>query len=131
MTRYQHLDALRGLSILFVILYHTYARWPEHLPAIEVTKEFVFFKYGYLGVNVFFMISGFVIFLSLDKSKSFIDFLKKRWSRLFPAMLISSVIILFLSFVFPMRPHGSPDLLDIIPGIFFINHNIINPTFRS
>ena len=41
-----HIDALRALSVIFVILFH-------------INQEIFFF--GYLGVDIFFVISGYVI----------------------------------------------------------------------
>ena len=43
------------------------------------------FRYGNLGVELFFGISGFVIFMTLDRTKSLTDFVVSRASRLFPA----------------------------------------------
>lgn len=41
--------------------------------------------WGYYGVNLFFMISGFVIFMTLDATRRPTDFLVSRFSRLYPA----------------------------------------------
>ncbi len=50
-------------------------------------SEFV--KYGYLGVQLFFMISGFVIFMTVDKKNSPISFFVARAIRLYPAYILS------------------------------------------
>lgn len=120
-ARIQHLDGMRGLAILLVIGFHACARWPEKLHFVASTKDFPLFAYGYLGVPLFFMISGFVIFMTLDKSESYRSFLQKRWIRLFPAMLIASVLIYLTAGLFPERPAGSPTLINLIPGLLFIN----------
>jgi peptidoglycan/LPS O-acetylase OafA/YrhL len=41
--------------------------------------------WGYLGVNLFFVISGFVIFMTLERTRVPLDFIVSRASRLFPA----------------------------------------------
>jgi len=41
--------------------------------------------WGHLGVNLFFMISGFVIFMTLARTRSAVDFVVSRFSRLYPA----------------------------------------------
>ncbi|WP_379890668.1 acyltransferase family protein [Erwinia mallotivora] len=120
-ARIQHLDGMRGLAILLVIGFHAYARWPEKLHYVLSTKDFPLFAFGYLGVPLFFMISGFVIFMTLDKSESYGFFLQKRWLRLFPAMLVASVLIYLTAGLFPERPAGSPTLMNLIPGLIFFN----------
>ena len=124
-NRIEFLDGLRGMAILLVILYHAYARWPDLISFVKNTQNILIFKYGNVGVNLFFMISGFVIFMTLDKNKSFSSFIKKRWLRLFPAMAMASLIIYSTHALFQNRPSGTPDLINLIPGITFINPSII------
>ncbi len=56
----------------------------------------VFIKYAYLAVQLFFIISGFVIFMSVDNKKGPFVFLTSRFIRLYPAYIIS----VFLTFAF-------------------------------
>ena len=124
--RIGHLDGLRGIAIIWVILFHSYSRWPEHLNFVSVTQEVSLFQYGFLGVQLFFMISGFVIFMTLDKSQNFIQFIKKRWLRLFPAMLIATILIYSTSFIFFERPSGIPSLINTLPGLMFTSPELID-----
>ncbi|MGV0923085.1 acyltransferase family protein [Empedobacter tilapiae] len=82
-------DSLRVLAILMVFMHHFYSssNYPElgHLT-----------YFGYLGVPLFFMISGFVINLTLERTDNFKTYLKNRFIRLSPAMIICST----LTFVF-------------------------------
>lgn len=126
--RITHLDGLRGIAILWVIAYHAYSRWFDYTNLLSATKNISIFKYGFLGVSLFFMISGFVIFMTLDKSKNFIEFMKRRWLRLFPAMLIVSIIIYFTGFFFYERPLSHPTLINMIPGLTFISPTIFKIT---
>jgi len=69
------LDALRGIAAMMVVLYHfTMGRHEAELG----------FKFGLTGVDAFFMISGFVIFMSISSVKRGIDFAINRFCRLFP-----------------------------------------------
>jgi len=78
-------------------------------PKIRKTShEFSCYKFGFFGVQLFFMISGFVILMSLEKTEGFFHFIYKRWIRLFPALLIASLWYILLQ-VFPDL------LLPIIP----------------
>ena len=120
-ARIKHLDGMRGLAILMVIGYHAYARWPELLPYANLTQHIPVFSFGWLGVELFFMISGFVIFMTLDKSESYISFLKKRWLRLFPAMLIASLLLFAVGGFFPEWSAMTPYVRNLLPGLIFTN----------
>jgi peptidoglycan/LPS O-acetylase OafA/YrhL len=52
----------------------------------------VSFAYGHYGVNLFFVISGFVIFLTLEKTHRPMDFVVSRFSRLFPVYWVAIFI---------------------------------------
>jgi len=119
-NRITFLDGHRGLAIMLVLLFHAFARWPEILPYGERFSGFPPFKYGWLGVNLFFLISGFVILMSLEKCSSVREFLTRRWLRLFPAMLICSAIIYATAGLFPERPGGSPTPWSLLPGLTFV-----------
>ena len=90
--RLEGLDALRGLAAVSVMAYH-YTSWyswqmgghPE--PGVSLA-----FPYGNYGVELFFIISGFVIFMTLERSSSAAGFLVSRFARLWPAFLASMVV---------------------------------------
>ncbi|QUM83598.1 acyltransferase [Moritella sp. 28] len=124
--RIEHLDGIRGFAILLVVFFHAYARWPSYLSFVSETKNIFIFQYGFLGVQLFFMISGFVIFMSLDKSDGILDFMRKRWIRLFPIMLISSLLVFVTASFFSERPAGIPGITDLIPGLIFIHPEIVS-----
>ena len=71
-----------------------------------------------MGVQLFFLISGYVIFMSLERSGGVGDFMMRRWLRLFPAMLTCSIFIYATAGAF-LRPSGQPGLRDLIPGLTF------------
>ncbi len=99
-NRYQELDALRGIASLMVVLFHfTLGRKEAQLG----------FKLGTTGVDLFFIISGFVIFMSLTKVKTSRDFIINRMSRLYPTYwtCISFTFIL-VSIVALNQNHGIP-----------------------
>lgn len=80
-----------------------------------------FFAYGRAGVQLFFLISGFVILMTLDASPNFRDFIFRRWLRLFPAMLVCSLLVFFTAPLFFERPEGIPHIENLIPGLLFVN----------
>ena len=120
-NRIGHIDGLRGLAIISVLFYHAFARWPALAPLPYGNTFAPLFGWGYLGVELFFIISGFVIFMTLDKCDSFAQFMVKRWLRLFPAMLIATLLI-FATAPFIHRPDGAPTFSQAIPGLTFIDY---------
>jgi len=119
-SRIAFLDGLRGIAILLVVLFHAYARWPELVPFGNTFAKFPIFAYGWLGVQLFFIISGFVICMTLEKCHNFQEFILRRWLRLFPAMLMCSIIIFVMAPLFPERPAGPVFYCNLLPGLTFI-----------
>src|SRR6187200_1820250 len=72
--RLRGLDGLRGIAVLAVMAYH-YDEQRAH--------------YGLLGVEMFFVISGFVILMTMEKTNSLFAFVWHRAARLYPAYLLS------------------------------------------
>jgi peptidoglycan/LPS O-acetylase OafA/YrhL len=123
--RIDFLDGLRGIAILLVVLYHTYSNaWIDLVPFFAPSHNFPLVKFGDLGVPLFFLISGFVITMSLERCKTFTEFIFKRWLRLFPAMLIATVLILLTASFFSFRPIGEVRYISAVSGLTFIS-----PTF--
>jgi peptidoglycan/LPS O-acetylase OafA/YrhL len=129
-VRIEYLDGMRGIAILMVVFYHVFARWPLHVPYGDSFSGFFLAKYGWLGVELFFMISGFVIFMTLEKCNSYPQFIQRRWLRLFPAMLIVSTIVYLSASLLKERPAGVPVLSDTLPGLLFIEPLWLNKFFH-
>jgi len=88
--RLYELDGLRALAILIVMAFHFFQRFPTYYPYGDEILSFA--RYGYLGVDLFFVISGFVIALSIQNANGVLHFAYKRWTRLWPAMFVCSVM---------------------------------------
>ncbi|MCP5534925.1 MAG: acyltransferase [Akkermansiaceae bacterium] len=102
-TRLANLDALRILAALGVCLYHF--NWYDDSAVSWL------FTFGYLGVNVFFCISGYITPLVLVWSKfSYRDsgrFLVSRFFRLYPAFaMIALLEIIFYACGNPLFGYG-------------------------
>jgi len=120
-NRIEYLDGHRGLAILLVVSFHAYSRWANFLPYKSGLETFPIFSYGWLGVELFFLISGFVILMTLEKCSTASHFLFKRWLRLFPGMLLCSLIIFITAGYFFERPAGPPEPISLLPGLTFIS----------
>lgn len=98
MRRNPEVDGLRALAVSGVIAYHYF---PEYLPG------------GFLGVDAFFVISGFVVTRScLERSRlSFGSFVRQFWARrfwrIYPALFSVVLVGLLMIVVVDPDPHGS------------------------
>ena len=81
--RLKEFDGIRGMAALAVVLCHLTASQTYLFENSELSIPFSF-GLGRYGVDMFFILSGFVIFLSLDRQDSLINFYKIRFIRLFP-----------------------------------------------
>ena len=80
--RILELDALRGLAALAVVLYHYTTRNQQLFAHREPLAVSV--PWGHYGVDLFFMLSGFVILMTLERSADSWKFAWGRFSRLYP-----------------------------------------------
>jgi peptidoglycan/LPS O-acetylase OafA/YrhL len=92
------LDGLRGLSVIFVVLYHyTYVFFTNPQITGGLHNFYSFLHWGWIGVDLFFVLSGFLITRILLNSKGsksyFKNFYIRRGLRIFP--LYYGVLILY------------------------------------
>ncbi len=125
-NRLSAIDGLRGIAILLVALFHIFVSNVEFVPWLPNYAANPFFQNSFLGVELFFLISGFVIYMTLERSQNYKSFLIKRWLRLFPAMAIVSIAIYILANYFAERVTGTPGILDLLPGMLFIEPVVLS-----
>lgn len=89
-ARVRELDVLRGLAAAAVVLFHYTVRYGAlyGYPAPPLLRV----PTGFYGVEVFFCISGFVIFMTLDRTRRPMDFVVSRVSRLWPAYIVAIAV---------------------------------------
>jgi len=95
MQRLKELDILRGFASLNVVVFHYTSRYRDIFHHEYPVKYDWYF--GHVGLELFFMISGFVIFMTLQKVNSVQEFSFKRLTRLYPAYWICICITLLIS----------------------------------
>jgi len=133
-----------GLAALLVVIYHFTARWTPptndeclypyggRLPELMPFLKFL----GVYGVNLFFLISGFVMIMTLERCGGLVDFIVRRASRLWPTMLVCATLTTLImngSRIFQrfesirgweVRP------LEYLASIFFVDPNLIGRLLR-
>lgn len=117
--RVPELDLLRFLAAASVVLYH-FTYWPV---LDGVVKENAFWplpvasRFGYLGVTLFFMISGFVILWS-SQARTSSEFAISRIARLFPSFWICVLVTTLV-----VNASGAPDFIS--PRTMLLNMTMI------
>ena len=105
-------DLLKAVAIIAVMLYH-----------------FELMQYGYLGVDVFLVIAGFLTGKSIQRAHEkgtfgYFGFLFKRVLRLLPLLLIAATVCLFVGY-FLMLPDDYENLAESVIATNFFSNNIL------
>ena len=98
MNKNNNFDFLRFLFALLVVISHSYplsgsnesSQWIYQITNGQIVL-------AQIGLSGFFIISGYFIFQSLERSKSIFDYFKKRFLRLFPALLAVLLLTIILA----------------------------------
>lgn len=101
---YHGLNIIRGICAIFIVLYHYTARYndiefiPEHLK----TNWEITFPWGCLAVVTFFLLSGFLCNVErsgTEKTEKPVQYLRKRFIRLYPAFLVAVCLTSLVTFI--------------------------------
>src|SRR6185295_5483329 len=116
-------------AILLVLGFHYCSRWTppraaENLyPYGDLLRDIPVVGHGYLGVELFFIISGFVIALTLISSRDWLDFALRRAARLVPSMILCSIITFAILALLPFK-YFETALIDFVPSLSFIEPHV-------
>lgn len=113
----------RGIAALLIVIFHISG-------TIALEKYFdekIFssiFSFGYIGVELFFVLSGFIIYYvherDLSKPRQLISYLKKRIVRVYPVYWIIFSGVFVLAYLTPLRDTLPSDLLVIIKSLLLL-----------
>ena len=113
MSYRQDIQILRGISVILVVMYHM------KIPG---------FKNGFLGVDIFFVISGYLMAQLYNTGRS-LDFISRRAKRILPAYLSTILLTSSVSY-FILIPSDFKQLIDqarasliLIPNLYFWNQD--------
>ena len=125
--RYLFVDSLRCIAALAVVFYHLHRGAFEGVASSATDALSSIFKFGYLGVPMFFVISGFVIASTVKASNVTLPyagrFIVKRFVRLAPPYWLSIAIDLLFIFITVHLLHLSgqlPSLPKVIAHLFYL-----------
>lgn len=120
------IQSLRGIAILSVFLFH-----------LDLLFKSGFFhqafKYGHWGVQLFFLISGYIMCYKINSYASWHHFCLKRFLRIAPAVWICLAIYLTLFGILKMLNTSfyTAKFWDLVLAIFFVNPFIVNGIFDT
>ena len=131
--RMASMEGLRGVGALLVFLVHYAAftrPWVGH-EGLTSDVWMVLFNGGRLGVDVFFVLSGYLIYsLLMARPLPILDFARRRVRRIYPTFLAVFALYLALSYLAPAHSKLPPDPVDasvyllqnllLLPGLFDI-----------
>ncbi|MDB9795834.1 acyltransferase [Pelagibacteraceae bacterium] len=115
------IDGLRAIAVFSVVFYH--ANFSFYINGIS----YKFFKGGFLGVDIFFVISGYLItFLILENAKknkfTFKDFYERRARRLLPTLFLVITFSLIFGWIY-MLPNQLKNLSgSSLSSLFFVSN---------
>jgi len=116
--RYTALEGLRGIAVWMVFGVHFFAYYDKPLYLSQSSPMLAaiirFLHLGHIGVDLFFVLSGFFIAISLTKKEAdYSDFMVKRFYRLLPAHIAVLLFLIFKNRIF--------DPYIILTNVFFVN----------
>ncbi|MEZ2585135.1 acyltransferase family protein [Kluyvera intermedia] len=116
-NKIQSIHLLRGIAGIFVVLYH----FKGYLNGVYAQKDLgqILFGSGAFGVDLFFMISGFIIALSTQNVPSKTVFAIRRFFRIYPAFFV--VFVIGVITVYRFDPSEN-----LLRGFFFIHRDYSN-----
>lgn len=108
------LDGLRAIAVMAVIIYHAELSW----------RGMTLLSGGFLGVDIFFVLSGFLITgILIERSPSLYSFYKGRVDRIYPALLLMLLFTCIATYKF-MQPSDLLVFVDSLKGAlgFYSNY---------
>jgi len=129
--RIDTLDSYRALAVLAVLSFHYTVRWAAPKDSTQYLASGAMFNWlaplhcGFLGVEFFFMISGFVILMTLERCRNLGDFAIRRLARLWPALMLAATLT--TAVVFCLGPDDwKPSWADYFTSVALIDPGIVS-----
>ncbi|WHO73326.1 acyltransferase [Rhizobium sp. BT03] len=112
------LQYLRAIAALMVVYFHAILQLAKVNPAVDATA----FVYGETGVDIFFVLSGLVMWLTTSgRAVSPIDFARRRIKRIVPLYWLATLFSAVVALVAPSLLKSTVfDLPHAIASLFFL-----------
>jgi exopolysaccharide production protein ExoZ len=120
------MEGLRGIAVSLVFLQHYCRQFIEagHLTGATALFAAAFRNYGNRGVELFFVLSGFLIYgIVIKKKPTFFDFMLRRAQRIYPTFIAVFLLACIIDFLRqnPVIPQG------ILGGVYIVENLLFLP----
>ncbi|WP_196597758.1 acyltransferase family protein [Aliivibrio fischeri] len=125
------IQILRGIAAWLVVFHHynqAFFSWDMSNSFLGEWFGVFSHHYGKLGVDIFFVISGFIIYLSVEKNNNVKKFVLNRISRVVPTYWFYTFILLLLTFIIPSYIRSEWNSISLLQSLFFINNENPSPS---
>lgn len=123
-----YIDALRGIAALSILIYHIYGRIGSY--PIQIVPE-RFINLTLAGIPLFFIISAFTLYLSMDnkagEKRKFLKFYLRRFFRIAPLFYLLLILVVLEDVIIQKRP---PSWLEVLSNFTF-TFNLVPQYSRS
>jgi peptidoglycan/LPS O-acetylase OafA/YrhL len=140
----QFFDYIRGVAALWVFACHclgysfwhcelNWKGWFRDFDTGRVYLGLLPITFGWVAIPIFFVISGFCIHLSYQRTKykSWIDYALRRFFRIYPAYVIALLIYAFLNPLHPLHWNSRGDLANVAAHFLLIHNLFESPIFHG
>lgn len=118
------IQRLRAIAVISVVCYHIWV--------LGYSNNFSFFRYGHWGVQLFFMISGFIMMQKVPSYRNLIQFGLRRIWRLWPALFVTLLMSLpYAYLVAGGRNYGQITSWNYLSSFLMLNPMILNGVFGT
>lgn len=111
------IDGLRAIAVLMVVAFHYLGRYPNDYTGLSIPPMVDF---GWLGVDLFFVISGYCIAMTASRAGSLAIFWGRRFGRIYPAY-IAGVLLTFALVTSFGLPGKEVSAVQAVGNLVFLN----------
>jgi exopolysaccharide production protein ExoZ len=122
-VKYVSLQALRALAVIMVVVYHAQGLCHKYAEGGRSITEAVLGEFGSHGVDLFFVLSGFVILYTVRKTNTgAAGFLLRRLIRIVPLYWLVTLAMIACGVI--LQPHGTIELRPIVDSLLFSSYAV-------
>ncbi|BCG64450.1 MAG: exopolysaccharide production protein ExoZ [Methyloprofundus sp.] len=128
MTKIQNIQALRGIAVLSVTLYHLSIIEQKYGGSISILPKLL--QFGMFGVDLFFIISGFVMITitrgKFQNQQQALKFIYHRIARIYPSYWVYSLLVLGVFLIQPTWVNSTQEnQVDIMASFLLVPANTL------